>query len=75
MKEKMFIHYDIEGDFLEVRFGKPAPSYYEDKGNDTFERRDDKTDEVKGYAFFNVKKRKEKQPQDIEVDMPLPISS
>ena len=70
MKEKMFIHYDAEGDFLEIRFGKPSESYYEEIGDDVFERRDEKTDDVRGYAFFNVQKRKEKQPEDIEVDIP-----
>ena len=66
----MFIHYDAEGDFLEIRFGKPSESYYEEIGDDVFERRDEKTDDVRGYAFFNVQKRKEKQPEDIEVDIP-----
>jgi len=54
----MFIHWDAEGDFLEVRFGKPTPSYYEDNGDDVFERRDEETGEVRGYAFFNFMKKK-----------------
>lgn len=29
------------------------PAYYEDNGDDVFERRDEETGEVKGYAFFN----------------------
>ena len=29
MNGKMFLHWDAEGDFLEVRFGKPTPSYYD----------------------------------------------
>lgn len=62
---KLRIHYDPEGDVLEVRFGKVTPSYYEDVGNDTFERRDEETDRVTGYKFFNVKKS-----QEIEVDLP-----
>jgi len=66
----MFIHWDSDGDLLEVRFGKPTVSYYEDKGDDVFERIDEKTGKVVGYAFFNVQKRKNKQPQDIVVDMP-----
>ncbi len=70
MKNKMFIHYDPEGDFLEVRFGEATPSYYEDLGMDIFERKDRKTNEVRGYAIFNVKKRKNKQLQDIEVELP-----
>jgi len=68
---KLHIHYDAEGDFLELRFGEPTPSYDEYLGDDTFERRDKKTDRVLGYAFYNVKKRQEKLPQDIEVELPV----
>ena len=67
----MFIHYDTEGDFLEVRFGEPTPSYYEELGDDVFERREEKTNIVKGYAFFNVQKRKLHQQKDIEIDLPV----
>ena len=56
MKEKMFVHYNTEGDFLEIRFGKPTESYYEDIGDDIFKRIDEKTKKVRSYAFFNVKK-------------------
>jgi len=70
MNQKMQIHWDAAGDFLEVRFGKPTPSYYDDLGNDIFERHDNATGEVKCYAFFNVQKRKQKSPQDIEVNVP-----
>lgn len=69
MKKKMKIHYDPESDYIEVRFGEVKPSYYEDIGNDTFERRDEETDKITGYKFFNVQKRKDKVPQDIEVDL------
>lgn len=71
MTKKMFIHYDPEGDFLEVRFGKVVQSYYEDMGDDIFERRDEKTNKIIGYAFFNVQKRKQKQSKDIEVELPI----
>ncbi|MBI4140209.1 hypothetical protein HY485_00060 [Candidatus Woesearchaeota archaeon] len=69
MNEKMFIHWDAEGDFLEVRFGKPTPSFYDDLGNDVFERKDEKTNQVKGYAFFNVIKKMKKEPQDIAINL------
>ena len=72
MKKKMIIHYDAEGDLLEVRFGRPAPSYYKELGNDTFERREESTNKLIGYAFFNVKKRLSK-PQEIEIDLPISI--
>ncbi|MEK6949613.1 MAG: DUF2283 domain-containing protein [Nanoarchaeota archaeon] len=71
MKQKMHIHYDPEGDYLEVRFGKATPSYYEETGDDIFERKDEKTNMVVGYSFFNVQKRKAKQPQDIEIEIPI----
>ncbi len=74
MTKKMFIHWDSEGDFLEVRFGPPTSSYYEDVGEDIFERRDEETGEVKGYAFFNFMKKKTEEPQDIEVELPVALS-
>lgn len=74
MTKKMFIHWDSEGDFLEVRFGQPTPSYYEDVGEDIFERRDEETREVKGYAFFNFMRKKTEEPQDIEVELPAALS-
>ena len=75
MNQKMHIHWDPEGDHLEVRFGKPTSSYYEEVGDDVFERRDEKTGRVVGVAFFNVQKRKAKMPQDIVVNLPVTSSS
>jgi len=70
MTKQMFIHWDPDGDFLEVRFGKPTPSYYEDKGDDLFERRDEESGQLKGYAFFNFLTRKRKVPKDIALNLP-----
>ncbi len=70
MKSKMNIHWDQEGDLLEIRFGKPTTSYYEEVRDDVFERRDEKTGKIIGYAFFNVQKRKQTHPLDIVVDVP-----
>ncbi len=64
----MFIHYDPEADYLEVRFGTVTTAYYTELGNDMFERRDEKTNQIKGYALFNMKKRK--QIQDFEMVIP-----
>jgi len=77
MSQKMHIHWDSEADHLEIRFDEPKPSYYENVGEDVFERRDEETDKVIGYAFFNVQKRKKQIPQDIVVDIPTgaPVSS
>ncbi len=72
MKGKLSIHYDEEGDFLELRIGGPTESYYEDLGDDIFQRIDEKTKEIKGFAVFNFRKRTEKQ-MDIDVDLPVNI--
>ena len=69
MKRKIFVHWDPEGDFLEIRIGKPSQSYYEKIGQDLFERRDEKTGEVKGYAVFNFQKRKNKEIQDFILEL------
>ena len=45
MKNKLNIYYDQEGDFLEIRIGKPTESIYEDIGDDIFQRIDNKTKE------------------------------
>ena len=69
MKNKLNIYYDKEGDFLELRIGKPTQSVYNAIGNDIFQRVDEKTGEIRGFAVFNFKKRTEKLK---EVEVPLP---
>ncbi|MBI2507579.1 DUF2283 domain-containing protein [Candidatus Woesearchaeota archaeon] len=56
MKE-LSIYYDKEGDFLEVRIGKPTIAYFKDLGNDIFERVDERTGEVNGISIVNFRKR------------------
>ncbi len=72
MKNKLHIYYDKEGDFLELRIGKPTASIYEGIGNDVFKRIDEKTEEIKGFAIFNFKKRTERL-KDIDVSLPVEI--
>lgn len=43
-------------------------------GVDVFERRDEKTGEVRGYAIFNVQKRKERTT-NVYVEIPVKTSS
>jgi hypothetical protein len=69
MKPKMFIHYDAKADFLEIRFGKATPAYYEEIEKDLFLRRDEKTKKVTGYAIFNIQRRK-KSVQSLSVPIP-----
>ncbi len=72
MKEKFMIHYDEEGDLLELRIGEATDAYYEDIGDDIFERIDKKTGEVRGLAIFNFKKRNENQTT-VDVELPIKI--
>ena len=61
MTDNLKIHYDEEGDFLEVRLDKSVKGFFIDKGNDIFERVDEKTNEIIGVAIFNFKKRQLKR--------------
>jgi len=72
MNQKMHVHWDPESDKLELRFGKPTASYYEDIGDDIFERRDEETNKLVGYTFFNFQKRNKQISQDLIIDLPLP---
>lgn len=67
---ELSIYYDKEGDFLEVRIGKPTISYFKDLGNDIFERIDEKTGEVRGVSIANFKRRIENlKPIKISLQM------
>ncbi len=70
-KHTLNIHYDAAGDLLELRIGDATAAYYEDLGDDVFERRDEKTDEVKGFAIFNFTKRAKKLK---DISLPLDVS-
>ena len=73
MKNKLFIHYDEEGDLLELRIGKPTEAYFEEIDEGIFERRDEKTREVKGFKIFGFKKRAQKL-KDIEISLPTSLN-
>jgi len=71
MTDNLKIHYDEEGDFLEVRLDKSTTGFFIDKGNDIFERVDEKTNEVIGIAIFNFKKKASEK--DISLSLPFKI--
>ena len=53
----MSIHYDEEGDYLEIYFGKITKGYFKEIGDKYFERIDEKTGEIVGIAIMDFKKR------------------
>ena len=59
-KKNLHVHYDEEGDLLEIRMGDPTKGYMKSIGNDLFERIDEETGEIRGYTILNFKKRAEK---------------
>jgi len=57
MKGPMRVHYDEEGDFLEIGVGKPTKCYAEEVKPGVFIRIDEKSEEVKSIGILSFKKR------------------
>ncbi len=56
MKDKLSIHYDEEGDFLELHIGDFTEGYFRNLGKGIFERVDRKTNKVSGIAIMGCQK-------------------
>lgn len=54
------IHYDEEGDLLELRVGKSSGTYMKNLGGGIFERVDEKTGKTRGFVIVSFKKKIEK---------------
>lgn len=72
MKGPMRVHYDEEGDFLEISIGKPKECYATEIEPGVFLRMDEKTDEIKSIGIIGFKKRS-KNLKDIELILPIKI--
>lgn len=70
MKDQLNIYYDNEGDLLEIRMGNPTSAYYEEIKDGVFERIDEKTGKIRGFAIFSFRKRMEKRDS---LNVPLPV--
>jgi|TARA_Y100000310_G_C20280333_1_gene622292 hypothetical protein len=73
MKGPMNVHYDEEGDFLEISIGKPTKCYAEEVQPGIFLRKDEKTNEVKSVSIVSFKKRS-KSMKDVKLDLPVEIN-
>ncbi len=73
MKGEMRVHYDEEGDFLEISIGKPAECYADEIEPGLFLRKDEKTDEIKSIGIVGFKKRS-KDLKDIDLRLPVGIT-
>ena len=69
----MRVHYDEEGDFLEICVGKPIECYATEIEPGVFIRKDEKTDEIKSIGILGFKK-KSVNLKDIDLILPVRIS-
>lgn len=71
------IHYDKEGDFLEVFFGESAKCYTEEPEEGVFIRKDQETHEIKSIGILAFSKRASllsRITQKLNKKLPLNIS-
>ncbi|MAH07061.1 hypothetical protein CMI38_02305 [Candidatus Pacearchaeota archaeon] len=71
------IHYDEEGDFLEVFFGEPSKCYTEEPEQGVLIRKDQETDKIKSIGIIAFSKRIQilrKILNQINMNLPLEIS-
>jgi len=68
------LNYDPETDILEIFIGNPVPSYYNEIGDDLFEGRNKKTNELTGYKIFNLSKRKQEWMKSVKISLPANVN-
>jgi hypothetical protein len=69
MKDKTRIHYDEDGDYLEISVGEPAKCYAEEIEPGVFIRLDNETGEAKSIGILDFRKRA--QSEDFELKLPI----
>ena len=74
MKDKMYLYYDEEGDFLEINIGEYTKGYFRDVGDGLSERKDEKTGKITGVAIMSFRKRTLKETK-ISLPFKLKISA
>lgn len=72
MKGQMRVHYDEEGDFLEISVGKPTECYATEVEPGVFIRIDEASGDVKSIGILSFKERS-KHIKDIGLQLPLDI--
>lgn len=71
----MRVHYDEEGDFLEIFVGKPSLCYAEEIEPGIFIRKDEKTNEVKSVGILSFKQRsKTNKIKDFDLTLPVTLN-
>ena len=73
MKSSMRVHYNREGDFLEISVGRPTKCFATEIEPGIFIRRDEETEEVKGIGILDFRK-KTKQVNNVELNLPVKVT-
>lgn len=64
-----------KSDFFELTAGKPAKAFYRPLGNECFERIDEKTNKIVGFAIFNFTKKFPKHDQELSIPVEIQMKS
>ena len=72
MKGKLQIHYDPEGDYLEINIGNYTKGYFKDVGPGIAERIDEKTGKITGIAILGFKKRTQ-NGKGVNINLPVNV--
>ncbi|MDO8467822.1 MAG: DUF2283 domain-containing protein [Nanoarchaeota archaeon] len=73
MKGQMNIHYDEDGDYLEIFIEGSSPTYGEEIGDDITLFKSEKTGEVVGVGILNFKRRT-KSLKDVKLNLPFEVN-
>ena len=73
MKGNMNIHYDEEGDYLEIFIESNRPNYGEEVASGITIFKDEETDEVIGIGILNFRK-KTKSLRELNLNLPFNIN-
>jgi uncharacterized protein YuzE len=73
MEGKMNLHYDDEGDYLEIFIEGQSPTYGEEIGDDITLLKNEKTGEIVGISILNFKHRTSSL-QHINLNLPFKIN-
>ncbi len=73
MKGAMRVHYDEDGDFLEISIGEATPCYAEEVEPGVFIRFDEESNEIKSIGILGFKERS-KDLKDIILNLPIDVN-
>ncbi len=75
VSKNLTVWYDKEGDFLEFSVGKPVKGVYRPVGNECFERIEEETGKVVGFAIFSFLKRFPEEHADIVLPVEMTLKT